>query len=74
MYSNCVFFAIALYLRRARKGDAGYIVFRRSRYGRFFHCLYLHRQRRLIHFRPVNPRVKILPPPLFKGAVTWGDH
>jgi hypothetical protein len=74
MRSNCFFFAVALYLRRARRGDAGYVVVRRSRFGWFPHFLYLHRGRRLIAFCPVDPRHKILPPPVFRGAVKWGDR
>jgi hypothetical protein len=72
--SNCLLFAVALYLRRARRGDAGYIVMRRSRFGRFPHFLYLHHQRRLISFCPTNPKHKLLPPPLFRGSVKWGDR
>jgi hypothetical protein len=71
--SNCLLFAIALYMRRAKRGDAGYIVMRRSRYGYFPHFLYLHRQRRLIAFSPVDPKLKHCPPPLFIGRVKWGD-
>jgi hypothetical protein len=73
MRSNCLFFAIALYLRRAKRGDAGYIVMRRSRYGCFPHFLFLHRGRRLISYCPINPKLKVLPPPLFAGRVKWGD-
>lgn len=73
MRSNCLLFAVLLYLRRARKGDAGYLVMRRSRHGAFPHFLYLHRGRRLISYCPRNPRHKLLPPPLFSGFVKWGD-
>jgi hypothetical protein len=73
MRSNCLLFAIRLYLRRAKKGDAGYLVMRRSRHGAFPHFLYLHRGRRLISYCPLNPRHKLLPPPLFNGFVKWGD-
>lgn len=30
---NCLFFAVRLYIRRARKGDCGYIVIRKSQLG-----------------------------------------
>jgi hypothetical protein len=74
MHSNCLFFAVALYLRRAKRGDVGYIVMRRSRYGRFPHFLFLHRGRRLISYVPNNPRLKSFPPPVFRGHVKFGDH
>lgn len=54
--------------------DFGRITCRKSRYTIIPHFQYLHRKRRLIHFCPLDPRVKILPPPIFKGRVTWGDH
>lgn len=73
MRSNCLLFAVLLYMRRAKKGDAGYIVMRRSRLTVFPHFLYLHRGRRLIQFTPRNPKVKLFPPPLFSGRVKWGD-
>jgi hypothetical protein len=72
-HSNCLFFAIALYLRRARKGDIGYIAMRRSKFGPFPHFLYLHRGRRFISYCPIDPRLKHCPPPLFVGRVKWGD-
>ena len=40
MRSNCVAFACALYWRRRAKGREGYLLFRRSRMGPFFHALY----------------------------------
>lgn len=73
-WSNCFVFACLLYLRRAKKGDAGYLVIRRSRYGFFPHFLFLHRGRRLISYVPNNPRLKSCPPPVFRGHVKFGDH
>jgi hypothetical protein len=73
MSSNCLLFCFALYRRRAKRGDAGYIVIRRSRHGPFPHFLYLHRGRRLVSLCPLNPTKRILPPPLFSGRVKWGD-
>jgi hypothetical protein len=72
--SNCLLFAIALYLRRARRGDAGYVAIRRSKYGMFPHFMYLHRGRRFISYCPIDPRHKVFPPPLFRGRVKWGDE
>lgn len=75
MRSNCLLFCLALYMRRARRGDAGYLVMRRSRHGSFPHFIYLSRNRRhFVSFCPTNPKHKILPPPLFRGAVKWGDR
>lgn len=74
MRSNCLFFACHLWLRRAMRWDFGRIKWRKSRYTWCPHFLYQHRKRRLIHFCPVDPRVKILPPPIFRGRITWGDH
>lgn len=71
--SNCLLFAVALYLRRSRKGDAGYLVMRRSRHACFPHFLYLHRGYRLVQFSPINPKPCLIPPPLFRGRVKWGD-
>jgi hypothetical protein len=72
--SNCLLFACALWLRRALKGDVGRITWRKSRYTLIPHFLYQSRKRRLIHFCPLDPRTKILPPPLFVGRVHWGDR
>jgi hypothetical protein len=74
MRSNCLFFAVALWLRRARRRDFGRVRWRKSRYTLVPHFLYQSSKRRLIHFCPLDPRVKILPPPLFVGKITWGDH
>lgn len=75
MRSNCLAFALAMYWRRARKGERGYLVIRQSKYGYFPHFLYLTRNRRhLVSFCPVNPKKKILPPPVFRGRLTWGDN
>jgi hypothetical protein len=71
--SNCFIWAVCLWIRRLRKGDDGYVAFRKSKYGPFFHALYVHRKRRWISYVPVNPRKRLLPPPLFEGRVKWGD-
>lgn len=75
--SNCLLFALALWLRRIRTGRQAYIAIRRSRFGRFPHFLVLCQRRngtyRLVSFVPVAPRMRLLPPPLFRGRVRWGD-
>ncbi len=77
MRSNCVLFAVALYLRRRRKGNEGYLVMRKSRLGWYCHMLYAERRRdgslRVIGFRPTDARPLLCPPPLFQGSSKWGD-
>ena len=70
--TNCLFFAVALFLRRRH----GYITVRKSRWGRFPHFLYTEQRNgttRYISYIPLNPKHKKLPPPFFKGRVKWGD-
>lgn len=74
MRSNCLLVACALWWRRGL--SKGRPTWRRSHYGWFPHFLY--RQKRMSGFRlvsyvPIDPRHKILPPPLFKGRMKWGD-
>ena len=74
--SNCLSWAVAMWWRRQRCGHAGYIVARRSRWGRFPHFLYAEMRRghlRLVSYVPVEPRHKECPPPVFAGRVRWGD-
>lgn len=76
MRSNCLFFALALYRRRRRKGKDAYLVVRRSRWGKFPHVLYAERRPcgvRLVSYSPKDPRHKACPPPLFAGRTRWGD-
>lgn len=77
MRSNCLFWSWSLYWRRRRKGREGYLLIRRSRSGRFPHFLYAEFRRvgtlRVVSFKPLNPREKKLPPPLFLGTPRHGD-
>ncbi len=77
MRSNCLFFAWALYKRRAARGCEGYVVFRRSRWGPFLHALYAERRLggslRVVSYVPRDARPKPLPPPTFRGRSKWGD-
>jgi hypothetical protein len=70
--SNCLIFAVLLWLRWG-----GYLVMRRSHWGWFPHFLHGRAGRdgrlRLVGYVPRSPRRKILPPPLFRGRVRWGD-
>lgn len=74
--SNCIVWAILLYLRRRAKGKAGYLMVRRSRFGKFPHMLYAEQRPygiRMVSFVPRNPRHKMVPPPMFHGKSKWGD-
>jgi hypothetical protein len=83
-WSNCIVFAILLYVRRARKArkenkrHTGYLALRRSDWGRFPHVLYASIRAdgslRLVSYKPVSPKRRRIPPPLFRGAVKWGDR
>lgn len=77
MKTNCLFFALALYYRRLRKNKRGYVVSRRSFYGWFPHFMYSRRRRdgtcQIVGYVPCNPKIKRLPPPMFRGRVQWGD-
>lgn len=78
MRSNCLFFAVALYMRRRKAGREGYLVLRRSRLVLLsFHVLYAERRHdgtlRVVSYQPLDPREKKCPPPLFEGRGRWGD-
>ena len=88
--SNCILFACALSwrrwrkLRRDRKRNPGlkrpraYFVIRWSDWGWFPHVLYGRElqggRMRVVSYKPVAPKKKKLPPPLFVGRVKWGDR
>lgn len=75
--SNCLLFALLLYARRRRRGRFGYLVIRRSRWGRFPHVLYAEIRSngllRVVSYKPRDPRHKCMPPPVFRGDSRWGD-
>lgn len=74
---NCLTFALSLYLRRRRRGRHGYLVMRRSRWGRFPHVLYAELRRsgtlRVVHYVPRTASERKCPPPSFEGRSKWGD-
>lgn len=76
-FSNCLFFAVALFTRRLAKGERGYFQMRKSDYGRFPHFLYERLDpkgnKRVVSFVPNDPIERDFPPPFFKGHVQWGD-
>lgn len=74
--SNCFFFALRLYWRRKLKGKRCYISMRASDMGRFPHFLFGEwrgEKARVISYKPLHPRPRVMPPLLFKGRVAWGD-
>lgn len=76
MRSNCIIWAFAMRRRRRAKGRAGDIYWRWSRWGPFPHALYgetINGRLRLVSYKPIAPREKLLPPPVFTGHSTWGD-
>ena len=74
--SNCLLWALALY--RRRRGRIRYVVARRSHWGWFPHFFYAEARPdgrlRLVAYAPTEPRARLLPPLLFRGAVRWGDR
>ena len=58
-----------------RNGD--YMVMRWSDWGKFPHILHGRMGNdgkiRVVSYKPVSPRKRALPPPLFAGKVVWGD-
>lgn len=75
--SNCIFFALKLYYRRLAKGKHGYLISRRSHFGWFPHYMYGRKRKdgtcQIVGYVPLNPKLKRLPPPIFRGYVKWGD-
>lgn len=78
MRSNCVLFAVRLWLRRThRRGREGYLMWRWSRWGPFPHVLYAEKRAtgtwRVVSFKPAAPRPYYGWPPMFVGSIKWGD-
>lgn len=74
--SNCVIWAYAMWLRRRANGFKGRVYWRRSDWGWFPHCLYgetINGKLRMVSYKPMSPTMRLLPPPLFRGRVCWGD-
>lgn len=85
--SNCVVFAVRLYLRRRRKKRGGYISWRASRHGPWPHCVFVSEDRRhWVHYVPRRPLsfakltgwrrvLQVFPVHLllFEGHTKWGD-
>lgn len=85
--SNCLLFACAVYLARRRawkrrfadraQWPHRYLVPRRSDWGLFPHVAYGEERAsglvRTVGYKPVAPKKRLIPPPLFRGYVAWGD-
>lgn len=74
--SNCLRFAVALYIRLRLKGHRCYLTVRKSDMGRFPHFLVVinrNERLRIVSFKPVEPEERKCPPAKFEGRVVWGD-
>lgn len=85
MRSNCLLWALAAWLRlgrphRRRLARRVHFDLRTSDYTRVLHFGVMVRCRcgedryRYLSFKPLDPKHKACPPPLFKGRVYWGDR
>jgi hypothetical protein len=68
--SNCVVFAVKLYLRR--KDKRGYLAMRKSDAGWWPHFLYFEKHH-IVSYRPTKPITHACPHAFFSGKVYWGD-
>lgn len=82
MRSNCLFWACAMWWRlrkpnRRRGARERQFSWRGSRWGCFPHFGVMVACRdgrfRFISYKPINPRHKALPPPVFEGGPRFGD-
>jgi hypothetical protein len=81
-FSNCMIFAWAIFRKRRTiyEGieDGRYICFRKSDSGCYPHALYGQMcddgRIRVVSYKPISPKKRRIPPPLFRGAVKWGDR
>lgn len=80
--SNCLIWAVRAWLRLRRPGRRRvarrvHLDARTSDYTMVLHFGVMVQcgdgRFRYISFKPVDPRHKACPPPLFEGAVRWGD-
>lgn len=76
--SNCLIFAIALFLRRFQHGRRQYISIRKADPGWFPHFGYIEERRgklRHVSYKPIEPKEGPLwMQILFRGEVRWGDE
>jgi hypothetical protein len=72
--TNCLLYAVALYLRRFQQGRRQYLQFRKSDMGWFPHFLYAEERRgkiRQVSYKPLTD--SFVPRLVFRGRVRWGD-
>jgi hypothetical protein len=80
--SNCIIWAFLLRRRLSRKGHRIYKMKRKSDWGSFSHHLVgigrpgrngQEERVRVVSYKPISPRKRLVPPPLFAGKAVWGD-
>jgi hypothetical protein len=64
VWSNCLFWAVRQWAR-----EGGYLLIRKSHYGPFPHFLWSADLKQFSSFVPLDPRHKLIPPPIFRGEV-----
>jgi hypothetical protein len=67
--SNCLIFALQRWVSRG-----GYLVVRKSRWGPFPHFLWSPDLKRVEQYVPAEPKIRGIPPLIFKGYVKHGDN
>lgn len=67
--NNCLFYALWKWWK-----EGGYFITRKSRHGWWPHFLHQHKGGQVTHYVPLYPRKRLIPPPLFRGAVVIGDE
>lgn len=71
--SNCLFFALWMWFRH----PDSYLLIRRSHYYPGPHFMWGRRQRnghwRVVHYVPVIPKPRLIPPLIFRGRLRLGD-
>lgn len=70
-YSNCLIYAISKYIKcKKEMGNGGFLVFRKSKYGWWFHVLHMDTEGVITEFSPIKAKIKrLFPPLLFKGEI-----
>lgn len=66
--SNCLIWSFRLWWRRGMRGG---VTFLKSDWGNFPHAVYMERHH-VVHYVPIHPKKRLIPPPLFLGKVKWG--
>jgi hypothetical protein len=76
--TNCVLFAYALWWHRLWRGDRCYVMWRKSDWGWFPHCLFCRlradKKVQIISYKPKDPTRRRFPPLRFEGRVVYWDE